>query len=1049
MFPLFSDSSCPNIYNENSTDWIYSGTPWTAGVCAAGYTGSPMRQCLRADGAMTWSPVSNITCQPLPITVRLAEDVVLLAVVFGLVVFFFLFAALVYACTRRHLHKFGEVHPKPSLIFLIPLSWINLVFNGYFLSNLVLSGDLLDIHTAIAILAFLFGLGFNIIGGAVILWDFHKKHRGWITEHFPSSYLAFFLGIANISNMNLITSRLLPFDGFNAPLSKIATESLSDLALGVHMFKDLPILIIQVIAISTASFVSNETVVSLILTGITILFGYSLELHRWIVHREEYFDTIAKRRQSQDERRTSRVSRGSEVTTEQVAVEDPVFDLSRVDIDMKEIDPEKAQKTGEKTADDSGETTEGGKDDAGAGEAPKKTSTSGLAGEKRTPPAFSPPTDLKDPGKVESGAKALISYGDGALGPDGFYQRGEEPLSPFYWVWVYTTGLFLAPGVLLSLAFQFCTILGAPFAVACFRRYVYIFTGDYLFKEVRQYTPIWTLHWYEQRGFYLLPINILAFVYIGCYFFPTVSALGAVVLICTLLGRICYPRVSFSFRRYYDFVLTCLIWAYIPVWGDPPRIYRDRSIKEDVKPARHVVITSVLFFLGLEFALPFSDHITDLIYAASLLTAYQDPYLQGRDTLYAWIIVGFTFAAAGILSSALHFFWMAFRMFFSKQRVSFLDFALGQKGLERSHLASLIKFFDSGVKSIVQLIVATSTVSYVSNTGPLWIATVGFSIASISLTVSGVFCMVFYARDFHQRARFVVQTWFFVFLVVLLSNIAKVSIEGDFCARNRTITTTDEMDQVVACSSLQFPFSLAGYTTTEALDFESTVFTLPISFTNNANLSDISFDAFESPLNTTITLTNNVLGSFSMSNCVELQAQGGIIMQNNTFQSVSFPALQEIDGVFSITGGVIPFLDLSGVEIISGSLTVSNTPLSYLYLSKLAKVQREATLAVTGNQNLTSLDFGTLQEIGAGAVVSITGSGIYSLQFNFLQAISGALIIDANPQLVELLFPALTTISGTLVISNNGALTSLAIGSLDQSSLKHTQVSQNPLLSQF
>lgn len=1106
LFQSECSTYCPTLQNDNNTFWNATLDSLVFGQCLPGYRGNPSRLCLRSDGSRTWSQnITGVPCTAIPLGERLGMQVATLSVVFGLVVFFFVFSAIVYAATRPHLHRFQDVHPKPSLIFLIPLSWLNLYFGGAFLADLVLNQDLFGLRTVIAFVAYLFGVGFNLGGGIFIMRDFIKKHQDWLPRHLASFIFAFFFSIANVANMNLLTSRLLPLEAFNTPLSKLSMETLSDLSLGVYMFKDLPMFIIQIIEMASADFVQTDNVIALILTGLTLVFGYGLEFHRWILHREEYFHSMQRRKQSQELKRLSRLSRSTEdkstdlnLTEEQLAQGDPVFNLAMVEVNMeehvlhptmlqeeyreiekqeeaeKEVAKEKEDGEENKTPEDKkdeGETDpQGGKKSPEAEEEKKPEAkedkkkeeekpASKEATVKRPPPPSAAAArkatgelDVEKGGQEEEeeeekggkkeGGEDEDEYG---IGPDGFAMK-EEALTPFYWVFVYTTGIFLAPGVLFSLAFQFFTVLGAPFAVACLRRYLYIFSGDYRFEEVKQFPEIWTLNWYEQRGFYLIPVNMFAFVYVGFYFFPTVTMLGAAVLLVTLLGRLCGKRVSFSFRRYYSFVLTCLIWAYIPLWGDPPRVYPNPKMAE--VPTMVMKIISVVIFLGFEFALPISDHVTDFIYAGDLVDAYQDPYLEGRETLNAWIIVAFLCAGLGLLYSLMHGAWMLFKMFVAKERVTFMQFALGDEKVEASNFHYFLQLFDSGIKSIIQLIVATSTVTYVSGISAAWIANVAFSVVRVSFGLSGFVCDIFYTKHFNARAKFVTQVWFFIFFGIVLANAAKWSIVGDFCARNRTLSSSDLVDQLTECTTLSFPFDLNSYEFGGALDFRMKSSLFQITFTNNEQLSDVSFSSYTEPLNVTLFMANNDLQSFDFSTTSGLTSFGEVILRNNTFlnSTVSFSSIRDLNGTFVVQGGSLSYLDLREVATIRGNLTVVGTDLSSLFFPKLTKLTKGASITLKDNPQLSSVDFGTLQAISPDAVVVVSNCNLTSLQFPFLQNIAGTLIVDSNPTLNGISLPSLATVSGSFIISQNPGLVALDIDSLDKASKVNLQVSGNPLL---
>jgi len=892
--------------------------------------------------------------------------------------------------------------PEPSVIFLIPLTGFSFWFQIISFAEVSTGIEESEIVLMVIFLAtWILGLLFNIGSFSTLIHNLRKSHPSWVRSHRIMTMFCCFCAFTNASNMGLMASNIFSFEAFNAPFTPTARESLFDLALGVFMFKDIPILAIQIFYLASKAIFPQLTLVSMLLTLLTLLFGYSIELSRWVQY-SPYFGTAKEHGLK-------------ETSTNEHAIVANQKEREKEEKVGEEMEMEKKEKVGEEM---------------------KEEKEPNMHSEKQEAPRFreaeqpnEPEPDQEDPKSAEKEKSRKKKANKEAEKPTGQYAR-EEPTSGFFWFFLYTTATLLTPFAILSFLFHFITLLGGPFAYSSLKNFFFIWTGDYTFERVKKDPKHWTKNWYEERGFYLIPVNILAFSFVGLVFFGLATFFAIFVLVATLLTRLFGRKISFSFRRYYDFVVTCLLWTYLPFWGDPPKVYRDPEIPPPKKI--WVIAISFLLFVTLEIGVQILNTVMNFLYGGTLLRQYADPNIGEKEALYGWIIACFTGASLRIISLLINFCWWGY-LLWGPESHSLADLVTGQIKSSGSLKGLLVKVFGLVFKDLLCLVVAINTVSYANSVSVVWVLTLAFSIVRLSQGLSGLCVAHFYGKDYNVQAKGVIRLWFFAFFIASLVTMSLLLAKDGFCSLSRTIDTDTELELLTRCQRLEYSVEIQDIELVEDdLYFEAAEIR---NFTmQNVVLANLMF--FLPSLSSRLTISNSEIEFFELSSEV-IEENGWInFSQDNDISELLMYFLSSIQGSVNIHNCTRPnFPSLSSIQ---GHLGLENIGTVDFFLLR----EIEGTLSISG---ANAVFFEQLNQVGPRAQLHL--DKVPYFQLSSLLSVAGTLEISNCYNLQEVNFDSLENLEGQIIFRSNPNLKMVYFGSLPSSFQKeHVLFVDNPML---
>jgi hypothetical protein len=250
-----------------------------------------------------------------------------------------------------------------------------------------------------------------------------------------------------------------------------------------------------------------------------------------------------------------------------------------------------------------------------------------------------------------------------------------------------------------------------------------------------------------------------------------------------------------------------------------------------------------------------------------------------------------------------------------------------------------------------------------------------------------------------------------------------------------------------------------------------------LDITQNEDLVSITDAAAGDPLivGRDLTVTGNDALGLSSIDFQDLQTVGrDLIMDNDNSNpagaSISLPSLVSVAQNMTISDIATGTLDLTTLETVNGSLTISNNEggLTAISFEQLKDV--DVDLDITQNDDLVSISDAVAGDpLIVGRDVTVTGNGalaLTSIDFQDLQSVGRDLIMDnnnTNPTGAAITLPALTsvgqnmvisqiansisagtlqTITGNLSISDNNSLCDLDMGDL-QTVLGYFLISDN------
>jgi len=654
---------------------------------------------------------------------------------------------------------------------------------------------------------------------------------------------------------------------------------------------------------------------------------------------------------------------------------------------------------------------------------------------------------------------------------------------------------WLSPVFFLSLLPQALTLVGIPFLLRSALRYLDLQKRgenpqDYYRIPIQQ-----EMGWAETRGLFLIPLGSLSLL------FFLVLTLPFLTLALLLLAFAEQLRSASSkgegdplaeLRLSVKLLVACLFYCYFPFLSEVPGISQNQAV--DASLSLWARILAILWVFSLEYGIPISDFVTDILFSLNLFYLWDDPFLERRDELYQWMVLSFVATGLGFLLWGVRIIYEASELF---QREGGKD--LETMFIERSFFGSPPRIFLAikGLKVVfedmLQIIVSVFTLSFFGQISGLWGIKLTVSIISTCFTLSRVLTPAIFSKRENPLLRFWTQASFFAFFGTFVVFLVTFSIENEFCALSRSVRGTSLLRTTGQCQELGEFVYLTGF----QVEQQSTLrlATLDGSFIvdrNNASLS-LSFNQLLS-LEGNLVLSNNT-GSVSteLEALNVLNSGGSLLVENNTAYGgfaapllaviegdarllfrhsvlgpeLALPSLQYIKGSLEFEGIQVQKLSLQKLVDVVGVLQISQSEVEEILLPSLAFMDGE--IIISNNSKLEILEFPALLDIGPmlwimanpslrevrcpfgvyGFSVSIKENPVLErLDFGELYYLRGETEIEGNPSLETILFPRFehTGFYG-LRIERNERLEELDFSQLDCTRDSLVVLKDNSLLS--
>jgi len=662
--------------------------------------------------------------------------------------------------------------------------------------------------------------------------------------------------------------------------------------------------------------------------------------------------------------------------------------------------------------------------------------------------------------------------------------QSEEKLATHETFYCRLFACFTLPFVLISFLPHLVSLVAIPLALLSLRRFMTAFDGS-----DAQYTSnlnSYRLTWFASRGLFLLPFSIVGMTPVFAVFFAVNFVTIVILYALRLLSQIFFCLSGFresvqvhvnSCHVAYRFVLSCLIWAFLPFFDKPPIVRSDKVHKK-----RHFLImcTVIVWFLLNNFALPIVTVVFDFLYSVELLQQAGDPSLPTAERLllHTLVVVSFLFTTLGLAAFLLRSIFLQIltarkirvnTQFFTRENASeaiylLYDFSLDpvppitdndaeaeRRSKKLNSLFLLVLYLLLGMVSLAQTVIKVFSVSYVGIADNVWIITLTVSVLSLSLTISVQLTKVAVGRA-PGWLKFTINAWLFAIIAAVLAVLCARFTSSRFCNIPKTLQQSVELSQIENCNSIGFDLVLFDVTDAQNLTFYATsilgfnitenpdlveldlvslgVINDTFSVTNNPALSTLNLVNLEN-ITTGVTVTvagNPVLASFT-ANQLNL-INGTFLADGNAFTpDFALPTLTNVVGFFSLSNNhQAVALHFPGMQDLTGTMRVATSNLSNVDLSALATPASQSVMEFVDNQ-VSSLVFAAML-IQNGELTIQGNTYLSDIAFVKLQQISGDVTITENPDLTNLDLSQLDEHDGNLIIANNTALTSLSFPSL-------------------
>lgn len=642
---------------------------------------------------------------------------------------------------------------------------------------------------------------------------------------------------------------------------------------------------------------------------------------------------------------------------------------------------------------------------------------------------------------------------------------------------------FVTPFVVVSFLPHFLSLVGIPLGMLSLRRFWVSFSGS-----DAQYTSRpndFRLSWFASRGVFLLPFSILGMTPVFLVFFAVNFVTIVILYALRLVGQALLLRdyresVQIhinSCHVAYRFVLSCLLWAFLPHFDRPPLTRSDKVHKK-----RHVLLMLFVigWFLVSNFALPIVTVVFDFLYSFTLLQQSADPALPTNEErlLSTLMTSSFVFTVLGLfafLCRSIFLQILIFRkirvntQFFTRESFDeaiyiLYDFALDpvppvtdndaaaeRRAKKINSLFLLIMYLLLGMVALAQTVLKVFSVSYVGIADSVWIITLTVSVLSLSLAISVQLTKVAVGRA-PGWLRVTLNTWLFAIIAAILAVLCARFTFSRFCEIPKTLTQLVELDQIENCDVIGFNLVLYDVQVAQNLTFHASSI-LGLNLTDNPELLSLSFDSL-GMVNTSFAVADNpVLASLDLGGLRNLSSSALVsISGNSRLASFSANNLNLLTGTFEMDHNVLSTaFALPSLISVSGSLSLSHNPqpisLGFPNLQGLAGSLQFAfcefsavdfssfsspagtSLVQFSNNTLPNVVFPALQN-QIGQVVFQGNTGLDRLTFLKLEQITGEVTVSGNLDLQELDFTNVATIAGSLKVTGNPRLTLLDLSGL-------------------
>jgi len=601
---------------------------------------------------------------------------------------------------------------------------------------------------------------------------------------------------------------------------------------------------------------------------------------------------------------------------------------------------------------------------------------------------------------------------------------------------------FSLPFVVLSFLPHFGCLFGFPFAANSIRG----FTG--LGNErgeatIGEYTSLISnmpktagereeSSWWINRGLFLLPLNLFSFGFTMLMVWPLLSLAGLLLGLLQLLERLTkrteIKEVSLCYRLSLHWLLGSFLLLYFPLLFErPPKIF---EIPDDESFSFSKRLLGSAYYVTFELLMPMINVLTDFLFSFQLLGIYQDPFLERKGELLAWVIVSFVATSCGALFEGIKAIAEAMELSSDFHVFKMIHHMVARSPFGNStrlpQIYFLLRFLNCTVEDLLQILVATNTISFVGRVSPLWTAKLTMSLLAMSVSLGKLVTDFVLGKKITKVAKICFHLFYSSLFGVSLASAAFSSLNDTFCSLSRTINSPSLLEQLTTCDTL------------------------------SSDLLLFSFAASQPPRTTF--QAERILSSI-------------LLEENVAPLSLHFPSLQQMETLFQATGNEgsidLSFLSLSQL-IASGFLNVSanQAPIT-LSLPSLNSISTEGRIHLIRNQGGVAVDFNSLAQLQGSLVFrenllpslslpslsAITSTGQLFLELNrkltlvsipFLFDFSGEVAVVENANLTSITIPSLKSQYGKFLIERNAALSSVSLNSLE--TIWVLEIKSNPSL---
>jgi len=641
---------------------------------------------------------------------------------------------------------------------------------------------------------------------------------------------------------------------------------------------------------------------------------------------------------------------------------------------------------------------------------------------------------------------------------------------------------FLFPLVVVAHIPHVIFLFGIPLAYRSLRRFSLAYYGrETAGSKEKNFA---TLNLIESRGVFLFPVSIVGLI-ITFTFFLVLNAFFMFILytirffataVNSSLKDPMKEEVN-SYRSSYEFVSSCIVWAYIPFLPSLP----DMSARSGADFGTYEKLFRIIIFVFGDLLLPMACAVLDFFPAMYLLGCMQTTCVGFSS--YAIFLLVFASLSAFAVVFKTGVLVVLFGKFCSGPKVAGQDwFTLlaefmanprvlpaeiadfRRDKLHRGPGATLLTFgFLFSLSCFVQ---AAAKVSLQHSISPdlAWQASVGLS--------SVVGCILLprdITRNMVGKAALWLRILIYLFVAVALFLILVIVNRDMFVPYNCAQLLPAYPQQEIAF------FEACPYWANVSLEDSSLVtLVLPVSsldnveFLNNPDLQTLSFPNLTSM--TMVEIMNNPhLTTINLGILTEFDVAGQLLIEEEpSLLNLLAPKLSTIGGSMMISGTSLSNLVLPILDTLSGSLSITqnSVPLD-IYWPRFFAVTGYLTIAQSVISSFevplfNSFDSGSLTffsnvlpaNFGFPALVFFQGdltlhnnSGVQNISFPNVGSLEANMLVQGNRDLQSITFEGMENVAqtGSLVIDSNPNLKSITFTSVTIL-YGEVNITNNPLL---